>query len=102
MLIETSGVASLEPLLDTLLRDRWLTQRYRLLAVVTTVSAPYGVAQLEQFPEAQAQAVLADALLITHSEFASPEALTHLEARLARGLFRTPPVGANRFRTQLP
>jgi len=92
VLIETSGVASPGPVLDTLLRDRWLTQRYRLQAVVTTVSAPDGVAQLEQFPEAQAQAALADALLITHSEFASPEALTRLEARLDRLALVTPRI----------
>ena len=41
--IETSGVANPEPVLDTLLRERWLAVRYQLEGMITTVSAVNGL-----------------------------------------------------------
>jgi G3E family GTPase len=94
LIIETSGVASPEPILDTLLRDRWLSARCRLLAVVTTVSAATGEEQLDRFPEAQAQVAWADVLVVTQSDLAAPDFLARLEDLLDRLAAATPRIPA--------
>ncbi|MDP3330575.1 MAG: GTP-binding protein [Methylococcaceae bacterium] len=75
VIIETSGVANPEPVLDTLLRERWLSARFHLHAVITTVSAVSGADTLERFTEAQAQLGWADTVALTHSDLASPAQL---------------------------
>ncbi|MBP1150843.1 GTP-binding protein [Methylocaldum sp. RMAD-M] len=82
IVIEASGVASPEPVLDTLLRDRWLASRYHLQAVIATVSVPAAEEQLDRFPEARAQVAWADVLVLTHTDRASKNHMTHLAARL--------------------
>lgn len=72
VIIETSGVANPEPVLDTLLRERWLSARFHLHTVITTVSAVSGADTLERFTEAQAQLGWADTVALTHSDLASP------------------------------
>jgi G3E family GTPase len=70
IIIETSGVASPEPILDTLLREPWLSKRYRLQQIVTTLAIPSAIAQLERHAEARAQMAWADLLLLTHADLA--------------------------------
>jgi G3E family GTPase len=70
VIIEASGVASPEPILDTLLRDRWLASRYRLQAVVTTLAIPSALETLKRFPEARAQVAWADVLVLTQGDLA--------------------------------
>ncbi|MEW6037025.1 MAG: GTP-binding protein [Pseudomonadota bacterium] len=82
VIIETSGVASPEPILDTLLRDRWLATRYRLHTVVTTLAIPSALEQLDRFPEARAQVAWADALVLTQPDLAGAEDRLLLDARL--------------------
>lgn len=82
VILETSGVASPEPVLDTLLRDRWLARNYQLLGVVATLAAPSALEQLERFPEAMAQAAWADTLVLTHTDLADAATLARLESRL--------------------
>jgi G3E family GTPase len=82
VIIETSGVASPEPFLETLLRDRWLAARYQLDAVVATVAAPAAEDQLARFPEAQAQVAWADAVVLTQTDLADPATVARVEARL--------------------
>jgi G3E family GTPase len=81
--IETSGVANPEPVLDTLLRERWLAARYRLEGMITTVSAVNGAEMISRFPEAQAQVAWADTLVITQTDLATggqaEELLTQLD-----------------------
>lgn len=72
LLIETSGIASPEPILDCLLRDRWLAKRYRLEQIITTLAAPAAAIQLQQFAEARRQLIWADQLLITQSDLSTP------------------------------
>ncbi|MDO9104171.1 MAG: GTP-binding protein [Methylovulum sp.] len=84
ILIETSGVASPEPVLDTLLRERWLAARYRLHNMVTTVSATSGADALSRFPEALAQIAWADTLVITQTDLAEPWQIENLVAQLNR------------------
>lgn len=82
IIIETSGVASPEPVLDILLRERWLSKRYSLQNVIVTVSATLEPDYLAQFPEAQAQIAWADTLIITQSDLSSPEKTNQLAAQL--------------------
>ena len=82
VILETSGVADPGPVLDTLLRDRWLAARYRLAAVLATVDAQQGAQHIERFAEAARQVALADHLLITKTDLAAPFALDALRQRL--------------------
>jgi G3E family GTPase len=82
VLIETSGIANPEPILDTLLRERWLASRYRLDGMISTVSATSGEDALNRFPEAQAQIAWADTLVITHTDLAEDWQIHNLTARL--------------------
>lgn len=82
MIIEASGVASPEPILDTLLRERWLAGRYRLQSVITTLAIPSAIEQLDNFAEARAQVAWADALLLTHADLADAEQQAALDEYL--------------------
>jgi G3E family GTPase len=82
VLIETSGIATPEPILDTLLRERWLASRYRLDGLIVTVSAAAGEDALNRYPEAQAQIVWADTLIITHTDLAEDRQIDSLTTRL--------------------
>jgi len=70
IIIETSGVASPEPILDTLLREAWLSKRYHLQQIIATLAIPSAIAQLERHAEARAQVAWADLLLLTHADVA--------------------------------
>jgi G3E family GTPase len=54
------------------------------MGVVTTVDAVLGSEQLETYPEARRQVAVADRLLLTKTDLASPDAVTELEARLTQ------------------
>jgi len=84
VLIETSGIANPEPVLDTLLRERWLASRYRLDGIIVTVSAASGEDALARFPEAQAQIAWADTLVVTHADLAEDRQIDSLTAQLSR------------------
>lgn len=82
MIIETSGIASPEPILDTLLRDKWLSSRYHLRQVIATLAIPSAIAQLERHAETKAQVAWADTLLLTHADLANDAQKTALAAVL--------------------
>lgn len=82
IIIETSGVANPEPVLDIILRERWLSKRYSLQGVIATVSAVMDHANFHYFPEAQAQIAWADTLVMTQTDLATPAAIATLEAWL--------------------
>jgi len=83
VIIETTGLADPVPVLDNLLNDPWVRARFRLDGVVTTVDAQFGMGQLDEHPEAVKQVAMADRLLITKTDLATPEQVTTLKARLA-------------------
>ncbi len=83
VIIETSGIASPEPVLDTLLRERWLAARCRLDGVVATVAAPSAEQQFARFPEAQAQVAWADTVVLTQTDLADAATIARVDARLA-------------------
>src|SRR6188508_2077890 len=66
--LETSGLADPAPTLYTLSADAFLEASLRLDRVVTTVDAMLGPATLERYPEAVAQAAVADLLVVTKSD----------------------------------
>lgn len=82
IIIESSGVASPEPVLDIILRERWLSKRYSLQGVLVTVSATLDANYLAQFPEAQAQIAWADTLIMTQSDLMAAEHNVTLDRRL--------------------
>lgn len=82
LIIETTGIADPAPILDTLLNDRWLAARFRLDGVVTTVDAVLGEQQLDSYMEAVRQVAVADRLLLTKTDLASPAAVAALTDRV--------------------
>jgi G3E family GTPase len=84
VLIETTGLADPAPILHTLMTDRRLSKLFCLDAVVTTVDAVNGASQLDQQAESVKQAAVADRILLTKTDLASPDQVAHLTARLAR------------------
>lgn len=83
VVIETTGVASPGPIVQALLSDSFLAERYLLQSIVTTVDAVLGAQQLERHWESIQQAAAADMLLITKADLASPDLLAQLDKRLA-------------------
>ena len=67
VIIETSGVANPEPVLDILLTQKWLSARYRLQNVISTFSA-ISDENLSRFPQMQAQLAWADTVVLTHAD----------------------------------
>tara|TARA_R110002167_G_scaffold51528_3_gene149076 strand:- start:1331 stop:2440 length:1110 start_codon:yes stop_codon:yes gene_type:complete len=82
ILIETTGLADPAPILHTLMSDPMLMSRYRLDGVIATVDAVNGEGTLDTQFESVKQAAVADRIVVTKTDAASPEAVTALQARL--------------------
>ncbi len=81
--LETSGLADPGPVLYTLSADAFLEASLRLDRVVTTIDAIAGPDTLDRYPEAVAQAAVADLLLLTKTDLAPvPEGLVQRLASL--------------------
>lgn len=80
--LETSGLADPAPILYTLSADAFLEAAVRLDRVVATVDSVAGRDTLARFAESTAQAAVADLLVLTKTDIASPpaELTSHLEA----------------------
>jgi G3E family GTPase len=68
--LETSGLADPGPTLYTLSADAFLEASLRLDRVVTAIDAVVGAGTLDRYPEAVAQAAVADLLLLTKTDLA--------------------------------
>lgn len=79
VILETSGLADPGPVLMSLLSEPSIAGRYRLDSIVVTADAVNLHAQLDRFSETARQLVLADRVVITKTDLASPA-----EAALAR------------------
>lgn len=90
IILETSGVASPEPIIDTLLSNRWLSRHYQLDAIIALIAAPAGEAILDRYAEAQAQITWADRLWISQTDLATPGQVKSLRARLEQLAPATP------------
>ncbi len=82
VLLETTGLADPAPVLHTLMSHPYLLLRYRLDGVVTVVDAVNGDASLDAHAEAVKQAALADRLVLTKTDLATPEQRAHIVERL--------------------
>jgi len=82
LVIETTGMADPGPILANLMNEPVIESVYRLDAVIVTVDSVYGLQQLQDNQEALKQAAVADVLLLTKSDIASPEQTKALEDKL--------------------
>ena len=82
VLIETSGLADISPILQTFSTDRALGSEFALEVVLTLVDAVAGLRNLDKAPEARKQAILADRLVVSKTDIAESKATDKLMARL--------------------
>jgi G3E family GTPase len=73
LVIETSGLADPAPVLQTLMTDAAIAERIVLGGVVTTVDAVNGADTLDREEISTKQAAVADRLLLTKTDLASPQ-----------------------------
>jgi len=82
VVVETTGLADPAPILQTLMSDPLVLYRYRLDGVVTLVDAATGAATLDAQVEAVKQVAVADRLVLTKTDLATPEQVSALWSRL--------------------
>lgn len=75
LIIEPSGLSDPAPIVQAILRNPVMSGVFRLEAIVTTVDAMFGSAQLARHPETRKQVGLADRLVLTKADLAAPDAL---------------------------
>lgn len=83
LVIETTGMADPGPILGDLMNEPVIESTYRLDAVVVTIDAAYGLQQMAEHPEALKQAAIADVLLLTKTDLATPEQISALQEKLS-------------------
>src|SRR5690606_3475186 len=82
--VETTGLADPAPVVQTLASDSLLADKFRLDCVVTLVDAVNGLQQLDTLSEPLKQAAIADRILVSKTDLASPEQVAALHERLAQ------------------
>jgi G3E family GTPase len=82
VVIETTGLADPAPVIHTMITDTSVCNTYALDAVITLVDAVNGSEQLDTLEEPVKQAAVADRLVLTKTDLASPADVDALEARL--------------------
>src|SRR5436190_8977109 len=82
VLIETSGLADLSPILQTFSTDRALGSEFSIEVVLTLVDAVSGLRNLDKAPEARKQAILADRLVVSKIDLADSRTQKRLAAKL--------------------
>nr|WP_295826327.1 GTP-binding protein [uncultured Azospirillum sp.] len=83
VVVETTGLADPAPIIHTLMSDPLLAARFRLDGVIATVDAAHGSLQLDRQPESVKQAAVADRIVLTKTDVATPAATAALMQRLA-------------------
>ena len=83
LVIETTGLADPGPIMGSLLNEPVIGSTYRLDAVVVTVDSIYGAEQVTQHLEAKKQVAVADVLLITKTDLATPAQIEALQNTLS-------------------
>ncbi|MEQ9574389.1 MAG: GTP-binding protein, partial [Rhodospirillales bacterium] len=82
LVIETTGLADPAPIIHTLMTDPTVGPRYRLDGIVTVVDAVNGPQTLDAQPESVKQAAVADRIVLTKGDMATPEQLATIRGRL--------------------
>ena len=77
--IETTGLADPAPVAHALLAEPGVRYACRLDGIVTTVDALHGPLQLERQPEARRQVAMADRILLTKTDLATPAQIAETE-----------------------
>jgi G3E family GTPase len=80
--IETTGLADPAPVAHALLAEPGARYACRLDGIVTTVDALHGALQLGRQPEARRQVAMADRILLTKTDLASPEQISETTMRI--------------------
>jgi G3E family GTPase len=82
VLVETTGLAEPSPLLASLVGHPVLADVFALRAVVTVIDAEYGLRHLEDHPTCWQQVCVADHLVISKCDLASPGEIQALHTEL--------------------
>ncbi|WP_085910079.1 CobW family GTP-binding protein [Kiloniella majae] len=82
IVIETTGLADPAPILQTLMSDPFLSDRFRLDGVIVTVDAINGAETLNNHQESIKQAAVADRLLLTKTDLSENGDFDNLLARI--------------------
>ena len=82
IVIETSGLADPAPILQTFSTDRALGGEFHIDVVLAVVDAVNGEAALEDAAEARKQVILADRLIVSKTDLATPATTERLTRRL--------------------
>ncbi len=72
VVVETTGLADPAPVLQTLMSDPGVVGRHSLGGIVTTVDAINGASQLDEFTESVKQAAVAERIVLTKTDIATP------------------------------
>jgi G3E family GTPase len=80
--IETTGLADPVPVLATVMADPVIRHHFRLGHVIATVDGVNGLLHLDRQPEAVKQVAVADRIVVTKTDIASPNAVADLIAGL--------------------
>ncbi len=83
VVIETTGLADPAPILHTLMADPYVSGRYRMDGVITTVDAVNGSGTLDTQFESVKQAAVADRIIMTKTDLADEATVTALRKRIA-------------------
>jgi len=83
VIIETSGLADPVPIIQILLTDPEISDAFELRSVITVADGMFGAGHLEAHVESVKQAAVADVLVTSKTDIASPADLEALESRLA-------------------
>jgi G3E family GTPase len=84
ILVETTGLADPAPIIQLMLNNPLVSHFVRLDTVVTTVDAVNGLRHLGEHTEAMKQTALADRLLLTKTDLATPETIEDLRRQLVQ------------------
>src|SRR5579872_6812679 len=82
LVVETTGLADPTPILSTVMSEPMLRHHFRLGTVITTVDAVNGALHLDRQPESVKQAAVADRIVLTKTDLATPRAVNALRRRL--------------------
>jgi G3E family GTPase len=82
IVIETSGLADPAPILQTFSTDRALGGEFHIDVMLAAIDAVNGETTLDRAAEARKQAILADRLVVTKTDLATPSAVGRLMRRL--------------------
>lgn len=83
VIVETTGLADPRPVVAALVSNALIGQRYRYAGTLCVVDAMAGLGDIDVYREAQAQVAVADLVVISKTDRASPEAYDAVKQRVA-------------------